>query len=154
MLISLTLQITMRYLFNQPLSWSEELAITCFSWCMLLAVALGVRDGIHVRMDLLLDRLPPPLRLGLEKLLMTAIAATGSFIAWSGLKDVVDTAETNATSAAIGYPIVWLYLCAPVSGVLICLFALQELLLGSSTPLAAGEKPAEVAGPQPVPEGK
>ncbi|HSV46582.1 MAG TPA: TRAP transporter small permease [Ramlibacter sp.] len=139
MLVALSLQVVMRYGFGRALSWSEELAVTCFSWSMLLAVALGVRDGIHVRMDLLVDRLPGALRLTLEKLVALATAFAGGFIAWSGARYVAQTGDS--VSAAMAYPISWLYLCAPVGGALIAVFALEHLLAGP----APVTQPAEIA---------
>ena len=59
MLFCIALQVVMRYVFAQTPSWSEELAILMFAWCALGGLALGVREGFHVRMDLLLDRLSP-----------------------------------------------------------------------------------------------
>lgn len=132
MLASLSLQVVMRYVFGKTPSWSEELALACFSWSMLLAIGAGVRDAIHVRMDLLVDHLPEPVRVGLDKLVSLTIAFTGAFIAWSGTRYVADTAE--ATSAAIGYPITYLYACAPVCGVLIAVFALERALWGAADP--------------------
>ena len=128
MLVTLSLQIVMRFFIGQALSWSEELALACFSWSMLLAIALGVRDRIHVRMDLLTDHFPTSVQAGLEKLIAIAIACLGLFLAWSGTSYVRDAFGT--TSAAIGYPTAYLYACAPVSGALIALFSLEFLLIG------------------------
>ncbi|MDO9404812.1 MAG: TRAP transporter small permease [Polaromonas sp.] len=134
MLLALSYQVLMRYVFGHASSWSEELAVTCFSWSMLLAIAGGVRTAIHVRMDLLADNLPGPLQWALDKLVHLGIAFTGLFIAWSGTAYVKDSAEV--VSAAIGYPLTWLYLCAPVSGVLIAVFALERVFFGPA-PLPA-----------------
>ena len=131
MLVTLVLQIILRYVFDKPLSWSEELAITCFSWCMLLAIALGVRDSIHVRMDLLIDRCPATLRWWLEKWISLTIAAIGLFLAYAGVNYVLDTASSGTSSAAMGYPLTYLYASAPVCGLLIAVFALEHALLGA-----------------------
>ena len=48
----------MRYVFGNALSWSEELALLMFSWAALGGLALGVREGFHVRLTLLLEPLP------------------------------------------------------------------------------------------------
>ncbi len=128
MLGALALQVLMRYVFGQALSWSEELALLCFSWSALLAIALGVRDAVHVRLDLLVAALPYTLAHWLDRASALAVAGVGGFIAWAGQNYVVDS--FGATSAAIGYPTAWLYACAPVSGMLICLFALEHLVLG------------------------
>ncbi|MBA4264883.1 MAG: TRAP transporter small permease [Comamonadaceae bacterium] len=128
MLSALALQVVMRYVFGQALSWSEELALLCFSWSALLAIALGVRDAVHVRLDLLVAALPGALAHWLDKASALAVAGVGGFIAWAGQNYVVDS--FGATSAAIGYPTAWLYACAPVSGALICLFAMEHVVLG------------------------
>lgn len=138
MLVALSLQIVMRFFVGQALSWSEELALACFSWSMLLAIALGVRNAIHVRMDLLVDCLPAPLQRGVDRLVALAVAGLGVFVAWAGVRYVVDSLGT--TSAAIGYPIAYLYASAPSSGVLIALFALERVILGA--PVQAEEVPS------------
>jgi TRAP-type C4-dicarboxylate transport system permease small subunit len=128
MLATLSLQVLVRFFFGQALSWSEELALACFSWSMLLAIALGVRNHIHVRMDLLTEALPKSVQLGLEKLIGVAIAALGVYLAWAGTNYMQNAFGT--TSAAIAYPTAYLYACAPVCGGLIVLFALEVVLIG------------------------
>lgn len=132
MLVALTLQISVRFFIGEALAWSEELALACFSWSMLLAIALGVREAIHVRMDLLVDCLPARLQRGVERLVSLAVAALGVFIAWAGANYVLDSLGT--VSAAIGYPIAYLYACAPVCGALIAIFALERATLGAPGP--------------------
>jgi TRAP-type transport system small permease protein len=132
MLLALSLQVFMRFVMGKALSWSEELALACFSWVMLLSIALGVRHSIHVRMDLLIDRLPPMLRHRANQCIWRVIAALGFFIAWSGVNYVRDSFGT--TSAAIGYPIAWLYASAPVSGLLMAIFALEHVLMDKPAP--------------------
>lgn len=129
MLLALGWQVFMRYVFDKAPSWSEELALGCFTWSMLLAIALGVRDAIHVRMDLLVDHLPGPLRTAADKFSTLAVAAVGGFVCWAGVGYTLDTA--GATSAAIGYPIEWLHAAAPACGALVAFFALERLVLGA-----------------------
>lgn len=136
MLLALTLQIFMRSVLGQALSWTEELALACFSWSMLLAIALGVRELIHVRMDLLVERLAPALQNLIGRVVALATALLGAAIAWAGVRYVLDSLGT--TSAAIGYPIAWLYASAPVCGVFITLFAIEQLLPGAA-PTAQSE---------------
>jgi TRAP-type C4-dicarboxylate transport system permease small subunit len=140
MLGALALQVLMRYVFGQALSWSEELALLCFSWAMLLAIALGVREGVHVRMDLIAARLPEGAARRLDRAVALAIAGAGGFIAWAGTNYVQDS--FGATSAAIGYPTAWLYACAPVGGALILVFALEHALLGPPQAPAARDTAA------------
>ena len=135
MLVALALQIFMRFVVGQALAWSEELALACFSWSMLLAIALGVREAIHVRMDLLVDLLPERLHHAVERLVSLAVAGLGVFIAWAGVNYVIDSLGT--TSAAIGYPIAYLYASAPACGVLMAVFALERAVLGAPPRMVA-----------------
>ena len=128
MLGALSAQVLLRYAFNVTLSWSEELSLGLFTWTVLLTAALGVREGFHVRMSLLIQRLPPGMRLLAERAIHFATAAVGCFLAWSGWRYFADT--HGATSAAIGYPIELLHSSALVCGVLIALFALEALIEG------------------------
>lgn len=137
MLAALSLQVFCRFVLGQALSWTEELALGCFSWSMLLAIALGLREVIHVRMDLLVDRLPAGAAAALDRLIHLVIAALALFLCWAGAAYVADSLGT--TSAAIGYPIAWLYAAAPVSAAVLAVFALERVLRG---PAAAPDAPA------------
>ena len=44
------------------LSWAQELCIYMFIWMAKFGAAYGVRTGIHVGVDLLVNRVPPPAR--------------------------------------------------------------------------------------------
>ena len=128
MLAALSAQVLLRYVFNITLSWSEELSLGLFTWTVLLTAALGVREGFHVRMSLLIQRLDPGMRLAAERAIHLLTTAVGGFLAWSGWRYFADTHGT--TSAAIGYPIELLHASALGCGVLIALFALEALIEG------------------------
>jgi TRAP-type C4-dicarboxylate transport system permease small subunit len=128
MLSALSAQVLLRYAFNFTLSWSEELSLGLFTWTVLLMAALGVREGFHVRMSLLIQRLPCAPRLWAEQGIHLATTAVGCFLAWSGWRYFSDTHGT--TSAAIGYPIEFLHAAALACGVLIAMFALDALIEG------------------------
>lgn len=130
MLAALTVQVVMRSAFNAPPSWSEELALLGFSWTALLGLAYGVREGIHVRMDLLLNGLPRALRRWVERGVLLAVAGIGLYLAVAGWNYTEMAAGT--TSAAIGYPMPWLYASCIVCGVLVAVFALERLAGGQA----------------------
>ncbi|MFA7670031.1 MAG: TRAP transporter small permease [Burkholderiaceae bacterium] len=126
MVCAIIWQITMRYIFNSPPSWTEELALLLFSWSMLLMLAVGVRESFHVRMDVLVLLLPKAGNRALQMLIDIAIAGFGAYLVWAGIDYAVGM--YGATSAAIAYPIVLLYSAAPVSGALIFIYSLELLL--------------------------
>lgn len=132
MLGVLAYQVFMRSVLGQPPSWTEEVALLGFSWAVLLGVAYGVREGIHVRMDLLLVALPPPVRLWCERAVLVGISFVGGFLAWSGWNYAI--ASRGTTSAATAYPMPLLYASACVCGLLVMIFGLERLVLGERAP--------------------
>jgi TRAP-type C4-dicarboxylate transport system permease small subunit len=129
MLLILGLQVVMRYVFNFPLSWSEEIAMLLFTWVVMLSTLVGVRRSVHARMSLLVEVLPEWIQSVWERAVNIVVLAIGLFIAYSGWDYLVQT--RGATSAATGYPIEWLYACAPCFGVLLVLFTLERIICGN-----------------------
>ena len=126
MLACIALQVVMRYAFGNALSWTEELALLMFSWAALGGLALGVREGFHVRLVLLLDPLPPRARAWAERAVDLLTVALGAYFVWSGWRYVEFT--RGGTSAAIAYPIELLHGIAPLAGAFVLLFALERLV--------------------------
>lgn len=124
MLVCITTQVVMRYVFGRTPSWTEELAILMFAWATLGGFALGIREGFHVRMTLLLDWLPTRALPLSERVIHAIAAALGAYLFWSGWRYVDVT--RGARSAAIEYPIELLHGLAPVAGALIFVFALEH----------------------------
>jgi TRAP-type C4-dicarboxylate transport system permease small subunit len=126
MLACIALQVVMRYVFGNALSWSEELALLMFSWAALGGLALGVREGFHVRLTLLLEPLPGSARLWAERAIQLLTAALGAYLVWSGWRYVDIT--RGGSSAAIAYPIELLHGIAPLAGLFVLIFAVEGLL--------------------------
>jgi len=126
MLLALAAQVFLRYVFGKSLSWSEELALLGFAWIVVITTAIGVRRMTHARMDLMLNILPVSLHKWLEKLIALLLLALGVFIAYAGWGYFQET--RGSTSAAVGFPIEFLYAAAPTFGVLIALFSFERLM--------------------------
>jgi TRAP-type C4-dicarboxylate transport system permease small subunit len=126
MLLAIAYQVLMRYVFGATPSWSEELAVLLFCWTVLGGLALGVHEGYHVRLTVLVDALPRTARIWGERATDLVTAALGAFLAWSGWRFLDIT--SGSVSAAIGYPTEILNVLAPLSGALIALFGLERAL--------------------------
>ncbi|HCU07528.1 MAG TPA: TRAP transporter small permease [Clostridiales bacterium] len=57
MVIVIFAQVIMRYVFNNSLYWSEELGKFLFVWISWLGISLGEREGEHIKITMLTDRL-------------------------------------------------------------------------------------------------
>jgi TRAP-type C4-dicarboxylate transport system permease small subunit len=57
-----------RYVFNAPLTWSDELASILFLWLAMLGAVIALRRGEHMRLTTFLNLMPPPWRARVETL--------------------------------------------------------------------------------------
>lgn len=86
--------------FGRPTQWIAQWSMHIFAFAMLCGAAHALRRGRHVRVELLLMRLPERSRLCLDALTSLAGAAVCALITLHGaehLLDVVMTGETTAT---------------------------------------------------------
>jgi tripartite ATP-independent transporter DctM subunit len=62
-----------RYVFNRPLTWSDELASILFLWLAMLGAVIALRRAEHMRLGFLVSLAPPRLRGRIETLATTVV---------------------------------------------------------------------------------
>lgn len=131
MVASVVWQVLSRYLFVVPAAWTEELARFLLIWIGMLGAAYAYRQGSHLGIDLLANRLSSGGRQMLHRLvhLVCLLFAAGVLI-FGGSALVSLTWELRQFSAAIGLPIAFVYAVIPASGILMCLFAVDAMTRG------------------------
>ena len=115
-------QVFCRYVLKLSLSFTEELARFLFIWVTFLGTAMAQKNRQHVRMELLLERLPAAPARALRFTGNAAAAAVYLIMIGSGL--VVISKTMAQTSAALNLPMGLVYASVPVCGVLMILFQL------------------------------
>ncbi|WP_181872901.1 TRAP transporter small permease [Billgrantia montanilacus] len=119
-------QVVMRYGFNKSSSWSEEAIRFIFIWCSFLAIAMGVREKIHIGINIVVELFNKKVQLFIEIIGHLAIMAFSGHLIYYGWKVVLAT--RLQTSPALGIPMSWIYLSIPTMSALIFLFCLIEIL--------------------------
>lgn len=132
MILSLLVGIFFRYVMQDSLTWSGEVAMLCFSWLIFLAAALMVRENGHVRMELIEKVLPARSYGLLNQFIWIVIALIGGYMAWTGFQFIQLT--MGQSSPAIRYPIWMRDVSLPVGGILISLYALLNLYSKPDSP--------------------
>ena len=51
--VLVVLAVVMRYVFNDPLIWGEELIVALLTWMVFLGAAAAVRSQMHIRIDVM-----------------------------------------------------------------------------------------------------
>lgn len=106
-------------------SWAQELTIYLFVWMAKFGAAYGVRTGIHVGVDLLVNRLAPQRQRALILFGLLAGATFTGVIAALGADFVYELSDTSSTSEVLELPIWIVYLAIPLGSALMCLRFLQ-----------------------------
>ena len=73
MVVVLFLQVFTRYVLRNPLYWSEELARIILIWSVFLGAVFSFRSGTHMRIDILMKKLPMRLRMAVNLVSKTIV---------------------------------------------------------------------------------
>lgn len=106
-------------------SWAQELTIFMFVWMAKFGAAYGVRTGIHVGVDVLINQLNTPWR---NKFIIFGLLAGATFtgiIGTLGTTFVYELSHTSSTSEVLEVPIWIVYLAIPLGSYLMCFRFLQ-----------------------------
>jgi len=117
-----------RYVFNNPFTWSEELARYIQVWMILLASIIAVRKDAHLSTDYLVYKLNFRWRKTLKIVSNLVVMFFLSIVTIYGWKLVLTLFRFGQTSPALLIPMYLIYLALPVSGLLMFLEALIRLL--------------------------
>ena len=119
-------QVIFRYVIAAPLPWSEELARYCFVWIVFLGGAVGLSRGIHLGVDLLVNRLPTPMRRAADMLTNLLIAAFAVTVIYASFP--VINMNMFQRSPALGIQMSYIYIAIPISMGLIFLICSERIL--------------------------
>nr|WP_010133363.1 TRAP transporter small permease [Microbulbifer agarilyticus] len=129
MVLDVTWQILTRFLPMQPSSYTEEIARYLLVWIGLLGAAYAYRKQSHLGIDLLSNALHGrPKRLLQLFVVSVCLVFASMVMVYGGAKLVLLTFELEQRSAALNLPMGYVYSVLPLSGLLISVFALDQLL--------------------------
>jgi TRAP-type C4-dicarboxylate transport system permease small subunit len=58
--------VAMRYYFNRPPIWSEEVPRMLFVWMVFIGAGIAIKQGLNVRVEYFVNMMPPALRRWVE----------------------------------------------------------------------------------------
>lgn len=101
-------QVIMRYVFNNSSSWSEELGKFLFVWISWLGISIGHRRREHIRITLLVDKLPRKLNKFFEAISELILIIICSITMYYGV--IMIGIQKNVPYAGIKISTSWGYL--------------------------------------------
>ena len=146
MVIDVSWQVITRFVLDEPSAYTEELARFLLIWIGILGAAYSFRKRAHLGLDLFVRKLEPQAQQRADVIanLCCLILSVLVFV-YGGTKLVALVLDLGQTSAALGVPMGYVYSVLPISGILICVYALDNIRK-AGTPMPAERE----SGPSPV----
>ena len=112
-------QVAARFLFDQPLAWTDEAAVILYLWAILWGAALVCKDTENVAFDLLYQKASPQIK---RVMALAACTLIGGLAAWGlpGSVDYIMFMQRESTPV-MGLPFNWVF--APFALLLLTLAA-------------------------------
>jgi C4-dicarboxylate transporter, DctQ subunit len=119
-------QVIMRYVFNYPLIWSEELSIAAFIYLGFIGIGAGYARGKHLWVDALLVVLPRSIRKVIDIIILALSSAFLLIVISLTAKVMIATIKIGNATAAMQLPMWVIYLSLPIG----CVLFLIQVLRG------------------------
>ncbi|RKX75201.1 MAG: hypothetical protein DRP87_15125 [Spirochaetes bacterium] len=131
MIFLMTMQIINRYLFKNPLIWTEELARYFFVWGTILGATIALRKYEMVGVNFIIDKLSklsPKIHKLLRSTSIIAVAILFFYFARYGYSLMYTAKMGRTISAALQAPMYIVYLIFPVGGTIMVIFSIACFL--------------------------
>ncbi len=127
-LVSVTIQIVMRYGFNNANTWSDTLASASLAWIAFLAATAAVRSERNLSVRFVVSRLPQTWQRLVQTVIHLAILGFAVVLTWSGRELMELTMDSNVEGFLV--PASWgqIYAVSVISGVLMTLYTIEHLV--------------------------
>jgi tripartite ATP-independent transporter DctM subunit len=115
-----------RYVFHEPIIWSDELAAILFLWLAMLGSVIALRRGEHMRMTAFVGMAPPRIRAFLDVLAIVAALAFLLLIIEPAYEFASE--EIYITTPALEISNIWRAIALPIGSGLMILTVLLRLV--------------------------
>jgi C4-dicarboxylate transporter, DctQ subunit len=121
-------EVILRYIFNTGWGGSYEITTMALIWCTFLGVSLGIKENIHIGVDILVLKFGPKTQRILVLISIALCILFGVVVAVKGFAFAKFISRSHLLSRDLRIPMEIGYLSVPVGGVLICLRFIERLV--------------------------
>ncbi|TDW29523.1 TRAP transporter small permease [Cryobacterium psychrophilum] len=130
-LVLVLLQVTSRYVFQAPLSWTEETARFTLVWLAFVSAGFVMARRGHISVDLLVDKLGLKSKRVVNGFAISVVLITSVVMTWAGVQLALATVGLKSPAAGISTSLLYLavavgFLLIFVHGVLNTVFDLRR----------------------------
>lgn len=130
MTVLIIVQIFMRYVVQESLTWSEELARYLFVWATYLGVAYGVKKNAHICVEAVTAYLPARIKTITYIVAQVIFLLFAALVVREGFVLSMKIFKFGQSSAALGMPMGVIYLAPTVGFALVFIRLIQNIVAG------------------------
>jgi TRAP-type C4-dicarboxylate transport system permease small subunit len=120
--------VTLRYLFNKPITGSLELTEFMMAIIVSLALAYCALKKGHVRVDLIVSKLPKRVQLIMESIANIAFLAFVALMTWRIIYRAWQMVEVNQITAILRIPVFPFVLVVAAGTTVLCIVLLKNII--------------------------
>lgn len=137
------LSVVLRYVFNDPLTWGEELIVGLFTWMVFVAAAAAVRSQMHIRIDVMAPVFRNPKMNWLNTLTLIIGIVVIATMVWACYEQVLQ--ELVVESPMLGVSKAWFAASMPVGLLLMLIHVLRAWFERGAASVFRGETEVLIA---------
>ena len=123
------IQVVLRYVFNNSLSWSEELARYIFIWQIWLGTSVSMKENEHICLDMLNNKLKGKAKVVLALIANVIMLAFCAFLVKYGWDLVMSMMSRGNRSVALRIPMWIVYSSLPLSQLAVSLRLIGRIVV-------------------------
>jgi TRAP-type C4-dicarboxylate transport system permease small subunit len=128
-LASISIQVVMRYVFNNATTWSDTLAASALAWLTFFAGTAAVRRQENISVLFLVDCLKPYARKITDTLCHIVVLAFSLALIYAGIQVMGITSTALVEGLVVHVTWAQMYSVSVISGVLMTLYSVEHLVL-------------------------
>jgi TRAP-type transport system small permease protein len=122
-------QVALRYGLNRSIDWADEVGRLAFVWSIFLAIPLGVRQGSHIGIDIVVDKFPVLARSMLKRAGALLCAAMMMVICWAALG--VAREQWDELMSTVDISVGWFIVPVGIGALLSALHLIRIAIVGA-----------------------
>lgn len=128
LVILLTVQILLRFIFGRTLSWSEEVSRFAFVWAVYFGFVLAARENKHIRVTAQFKRLSSGMQLVLFTLADTVWSLFNFVMVFVSGKFTLSMIRYPYISQTTGLNLLWVFMIVPIGFAFMGLRVIQVMI--------------------------
>lgn len=121
-------EVILRYVFNTGWGGSYEISVMALIYCTFIGASLGVRENIHIGVDLLVKKFPQNIQKFMVLISIGLCILFGAIVAVKGYQFSAFIHKSHLLSRDLRIPMEIGYSAIPLGGLLFCLRFIERLV--------------------------